>query len=293
MAEAWVDQADGLRRLLADTTLQVVSLTSARPDPGRPWAVLNLAAALRLAGVGVLVVDAASGQPGALTQVRRPGHDLADVLAQRCDLASAILPGPEGIPVLPARTGVAGLGGPDPASRRLAHAVRALPGGIEVLLVNLPAAEEGTQLGTSLGVHEVVLTTTPEPEVITATYRLARRLAAETGCQTLRLLVTGAAGVAQAQRVHGNLAQTLARYAGVTLTLLGVMPADGSLRRAAASGRTLVAIEPAAPAAGSFRRMAANLLQSLSLGSGVSHTSLNLFADPAVPRGLAGDFQRG
>ncbi len=256
-----MDQADGLRRLLSGVSLQIVSLTSAMADAGRPWAVLNLAAALRLAGVGVLVVDAAAGHAGGLTDARRRGHELADVLAGTCTLESAVLPGPDGILVLPARTGVADLASHSDAARAFARQLQALPGGIEVLLVHLPAGEAGDQVSEALLAHELVISVAPQREAITAAYRLIRRLAASSGKRAFRLLVTGAVHAQEAQRVHANLSQALHRFTGVQLTLLGVMPADSRLRHAASLGRTVVACEPAAPAASSFRRMADSLIR--------------------------------
>ncbi len=261
MAERWSDQADGLRRLLSEVPLQFIALTSAQPEAGRPWAVLNLAAALRLAGVGVLVVDAAAGVPGGLTTARSGGHELADVLAGRCQLEAAILPGPEGIPVLPARTGVAGLAGAGAPARLLSARLHALPGGIEVMLVNLPAGESGTQVTPALLAHELVVTASPQRESVTATYRLLRRLAQQGGKREFRLLVTGANHAGEAHRVHHTLAQALQRWAGARLDLLGVMPADPHLRMAASQGRTLVASEPDAATASNFRRMADSLIR--------------------------------
>ena len=290
MAEAWADQADGLRRMLSGVPLQVVSLTSAHGDAGRPWAVLNLAAALRLAGVGVLVIDAAAGHPGGLTSQRRSGHELADVLAGGCALEAAILPGPEGIPVLPARTGVADLAGSSAAARRLVSCLQALPGGIEVLLVNLPSGETGDQVSPALLDHELVLSVAPNSDSITSTYRLIKRLALSSGKREFRLLVTGVTSVREAQRVHRNLSDALARWAGVQLVMLGVMPADQHLRHAASQGRALVASEPAAAAASSFRRMADSLILWRSRGLGGPDRSSFFRADAA---GLASHPMRG
>jgi flagellar biosynthesis protein FlhG len=261
MAERWIDQADGLRRLLSEVPLQFVTLTSAHAEAGRPWAVLNLAAALRLAGVGVLVVDAAAGHPGGLTRAAAQGYQLLDVLLGRCALEAAILPGPEGIPVLPARSGVRGLGEPGFAAHGFADRLHALPGGIEVLLVNLPADESGTQIPGGLLEHEVVVTARPERDSITSTYRLLKRLVALGDKREFRLLVTGARNAGEAKRVHRNLAEALERWLGARIELLGVMPADNSLRLAASQGRILVAAEPATQAATNFRRMADSLIR--------------------------------
>jgi flagellar biosynthesis protein FlhG len=277
MAELWNDQADGLRRLLSVVPLQFVALTSAHAEPGRPWAVLNLAAALRLAGVGVLVIDGAAGYPGGLTAPLHGGHELADVLAGRCQLEAAILPGPEGIPVLPARTGIAGLAEDDAPARRLSERLHALPGGIEVLLVNLPADEGGGQVSAALLAHELVVTASPDRDSVTSTYRLLKRLALSSGKREFRLLVTGAASAAEARRVHRTLAQALERWVDVRLDLLGVMPADPDLRLAASQGRTLVTAQPSAATASNFRRMADSLIRWRSHANARSRAEAPVF----------------
>lgn len=291
MADHYSDQADGLRRLLSAVSLQFVSLTSAQPEPGRPWAVLNLAAAMRLAGVGVLVIDAAAGVPGGL-MVGHEGHELADVLGGRCSPEAAVLPGPEGIPVMPARTGLAGLAGDSPAARRFAERLHALPGGIEVLLVNLPAGLDGTQFSPELLRHEVVVTASPQRDSLTASYRLLKELAASGAKRQFRLLVTGTSGAHQARDVHRSLAAALQRWAGARLDLLGVMPVDEHLRHAASQGRVLVASEPQAAAASNFRRMADLLIRLRSRSDARARAAQSQFSW-ADAVGLASPSMRG
>ena len=273
-----IDQAEGLRRLLSGVPLQFVTLTSARSEPGRPWAVLNLAAALRLAGVGVLVIDAAAGDAGGLARASGSGFELADVLAGRCALEAAILPGPEGIPLLPARTGVAGLAGNGALGRQFSERLHGLPGGIEVLLINLPADESGRQVSDALLEHDVVISVRPDRDSITSAYRLIRRLAATGGKRRFRLLVTGASNVEEARRVYQNLSDALERWLDARLDLLGVMPAESTLRAAASRGRSVVASEPTAAAASSFRRMANSLIRWRSRADAGTPTGLSPFS---------------
>ncbi|MFP4906257.1 ParA family protein, partial [Paraburkholderia sp. BR14261] len=56
-----IDQAEGLRRLLAREGSRVVAVTGGAGSPGRTTTVVNLAAALTAQGKDVLVIDECLG----------------------------------------------------------------------------------------------------------------------------------------------------------------------------------------------------------------------------------------
>jgi len=92
--------------------------------------------------------------------------------------------------------------------------------------------------------------------------------------------------------VHRTLAQALQRWAGARLDLLGVMPTDPHLRLAASQGRTVVASEPDAVAASSFRRMADSLIRRRSHAHARSRAAAPVFSW-ADAVGLATPSMRG
>jgi len=267
MLDHWVDQADGLRRLLSKTPPQIVTLCSAISEPGRPWALLNLAAALREAGVGVLIVDAAVGQDGGLLAEHREGYELQDVLHAQCTLAEAIHNGPEDIPVICAHSGVEGLVTALTENQTFLGQLQLFSEGIEILLVNTVPDATGAQCSDELLSQEMVITVRPERASVAETYRLIQSLCERSSQREFRLLVSGKPSIREAQKLHRALSQALDRALDLQLTLLGIMPSDRYLREAASEGRTVVIRNPNTVSASSFRRMADSLIRCRAVES--------------------------
>jgi flagellar biosynthesis protein FlhG len=267
MPDQWVDQAEGLRRLLVKTPPQIVTLCSALPEPGRPWALLNLAAALRQAGSGVLIVDAAAGQEGGLMASPLQPIQLKNVLEGHCTFAHAISMGPEEIPVIAAQSGLTGLVEAVSENKQLAAQLKLDAGSIEVLLVNTVPDSSGAQCPDNLLNQEVVITVRPERDSVAATYQLIKTLCQRSSQRQYRLLISGDPNIREAQRLHRALSSALERSSNVKLTLLGLMPSDRYVHQAASHGRAVVASAPNTFSAASFRKMADSLIRCRTAAS--------------------------
>ena len=91
MASIRIDQAEGLRRMVAKPAPRVLTFLSATPDHEKSATLLNLGASLARTGSGVLLVDACATtrgvgagldrmQSGTLLQAARSERRLADVV---------------------------------------------------------------------------------------------------------------------------------------------------------------------------------------------------------------------
>lgn len=86
-----VDQAEGLRRLLAHNKTQVITVVAAKPGMGRTSATINLAAALTCSGKDVLVLDGNYAPNNLLGRLGlHAKHDLLDVVQGKCTHGEAI-----------------------------------------------------------------------------------------------------------------------------------------------------------------------------------------------------------
>lgn len=266
MPDRWIDQAEGLRKLLIKTPPHIVTLCSAMSEPGRPWALLNLAAALKQAGSDVLIVDAAAGQDGGLMEVPLQPIQLQNVIQGECCFSKAVSIGPEGIPVIAARSGVEGLVEALSNKQKLRSQLKLELGSIEVLLINTVPNLSGLQCADALLDQELVMTVRPERESVASTFKLIQTLSKRSSQRQYRLLVTGNPSIREAQRLHHALATALERSSNIKLSLLGVMPADRYVYHAASHGRTVVASNPHSFSAASFRKMADSLIRCRAAG---------------------------
>ena len=104
------DQAEGLRRLLADDFVRIVTLTSGKRGVGKTSALINLAAALAKRGKQVMVLDEHQGEHSVVGLLGlTPYYDLTHVMRREHSLEQVMLPGPEGIVVVPAGKSVQAL----------------------------------------------------------------------------------------------------------------------------------------------------------------------------------------
>ena len=112
-----IDQATGLRRHVEQLNLgnlnrtgancQVVAITSGKGGVGKTCVVVNLAIALRRAGKKVAILDGDFGLANVDVQLGlTPDFHLGHVIEGSQSLRSIMVPGPEGIQIIPASSGI-------------------------------------------------------------------------------------------------------------------------------------------------------------------------------------------
>lgn len=258
MAEFLQDQAEGLRRLLAQDVVRVITMTSGRRGVGKSSVVVNLAVALARRGKYVLVIDEHEGASSAAGQLGlTPRYDLLHVLRRENSLDEVLLRGPEGVEIVPAARGVKALAKLDTAGQEwVVRAFRELPHPVDVVLVDaLPGARSET-LPLSLASQEVVMTVSPDAASITDAYALIKVLNQDYGKHYFRVLVAKAKSEADALAVFNNMAKTASRFLDISLDYMGCVPLDEKLRQSSRLCRPVVDAFPGAVSANAFRLLA-------------------------------------
>ncbi|MBO9649257.1 MAG: flagellar biosynthesis protein FlhG [Variovorax sp.] len=232
MSKLVADQADGLRRLLANTQTRVIAIAGMSRRDGVTTTAMNLAAALVHQGKDVSLVDE-----------QRPDHGSA-----------AAVWGIE-VPGVAAECGVEVLPTPHPSAdpRAFRHS--------GVVLIDAALDEEGRLSPLAQQADELVLVLQPNAASITTTYAGIKRLHYAHGLMQLRFLVNRASGIDEAQKIMTNLASTGSRYLAVSLEPAGWVHADAHHADALRLGLTVVEAFPASPAAVDFRRIASDVLR--------------------------------
>lgn len=251
------DQAEGLRRLLARESVRAVTVTGGGGGVGKTSAVVNLAAALAHAGRDVMVLDENPGRNLNIALGLKARYDLLHVIQGHKSLEEVILPGPEGIAVLPAARGLQALSRLAPEQQEwLAECFGRLARPVDVVLVD---ARAGSALPLTLAAEEVVVVVSPAGPSITEAYALIKSMNQDFGKRHFRLLVNRARTEQDALAIFNNVARTASHYLAVSLDYMGFVPVDDQLRRSTQLCCPVVDAFPAAPSATSFRRMANSL----------------------------------
>ncbi len=274
------DQAEGLRRLLSGPKPRVFTFLSATSAEEKGVTLANLGATLAQAGSNVLLFDACTESQGIadrLDAVR--GATLLQVARQERALDEAVQAMPQGFGVAALRRGAQRLAAGDAVqARRVDNAFRALASRADIVLADAELARDDSLPLASMDAGEIVIQVSASADSIKNAYVLIKRLNARLGRRPFSIVVTGASD-AEARTVFRNMAQTAGRYLAVQLEMLGAVPADDHVKRAARLGRSVVDAFPLAGASVAFRQLAERFamagVPSATL-HGISATGANL-----------------
>jgi len=246
LVERGTDQADGLRRLFGGARTRVLDVVSGSGGVGRTSVAVNLGAALARSGRNTLLVDF----------VAEPSESRAHRYLGMTPVAHRVLlPVSKGYGVMTLghrewiETGPlpAGVLGPGTAMDR--DATRP-----DWVLVNGASIEP--VVATDDGGREVLIVLSGDARSITEAYALIKRMSANDRRCCYCVLVNRVHSQAAAHQIFRNMAQAARGYLDVELALIGFVPADPSIERAAVEGVNVFERDPSSPAALAFVRLA-------------------------------------
>lgn len=257
-----IDQAEGLRRLLGQTSARVITVAAARAELGATSLVVNLATTLAQAGKDVLVLDESLSYDNVGNMLAlKPRYDLLNAVRRDKPLREILMHTQQGVRVLPVARAIQALPQLSPPERgRLLECLAEASRGIDVVLVDAAATEE-RYISASLAPEQpllVVLNTTAS--AITESYALIKRMAMQDGRQSFEIVVNKARNEQEAQVVFGNVAQVARRHLHVRVEYLGYIPLDEKLKRATQLCRPVVDAFPMAAATRAFGDLGRNLM---------------------------------
>lgn len=235
---------------------------------------VNLAASLTQAGSDVVVLDACAGTNGIAGRLGADqGPSLLQVANQECAVEEAVRRVPQGFFIATLLRGVQHPASDDAQQlQTLSKAFDAMAARADIVIVDTELEDSFSLPALASG--EIVVQVSTTPESITAAYSVIKQLYGRLGRRPFSVLVTGASDK-EAQVVYQNMAQAANRYLAVKLNMLGSVPADEHLTRAARLGRSVIDAFPLAGASVAFRRLAGKFALPEVAASGVHGMSAN------------------
>ncbi len=222
MAKAPVDQAEGLRRLLASPLPGLCTVLSADADGQKDALMQRLAASMSRRGREVILVDGISAAAAATNVVtstdagpQAPAHTLLDVARGHASLDQAGHADADGYRRVPL-----GADWDDPA---LAALLKRLAAQQARVLVDATLDADGCLPLPLLADGEVVVQLSGSEASIRTAYEMLRALKDQCAHGSVSLLVT-AADPAHARRVHSNLFHAASRY--LALSVRSIVPQE-------------------------------------------------------------------
>ena len=257
------DQAQGLRRLLGRQTPKVITIVSGGPRTGKTSVAINLAVAIAQAGRSVMLLDENCGPRNVTgTLGIDTVSDMADAIHGTRALEQALVPGPEGLVILPAGRGVQSLVQIDEGGRhRLVEGFARIGGSLDFILVDTAAGASSRLLPLAHPDQETILIANCNGTAQAHALGMIKVMHRDLGARNVHLLVSMARSEAEGEATYYNLANVADRHLGAQLELLGVAPVDERIAQAAKVGRASVEMFPHAPGSLQWRRQAQAIIQ--------------------------------
>ena len=255
------DQAEGLRRILAEKHTRQLCFLSAVSAPQKNAVLLNLAAALVRAGNEVQLLDASLSAQGIASRAAPAlTRTLWDVAHQGAPLEDAVRAHDPAIALSRLAPQALGLLQSQPAElEKLSIVLRALSPNANYWLLDCDLQADNPFVLPELCASEVVVLVANTPTSIKSAYTEMKEFQARFGRRQYQLLVLETSA-AQAQTIGKNMALAVNRYLASQLVALGNIPPDAHWSRAVQLGRAIVDAFPMAPAAVAFREITARLV---------------------------------
>jgi flagellar biosynthesis protein FlhG len=257
------DQAEGLRRLLGKQIPKVITLVSGGARVGKTCAAINLAAAMAQAGRSVMLLDENCGPRNVTATLGIDTvADMADTVCGIRALEQTLVPGPEGLVILPAGRGVQALSGIDEGGRdRLVEGFARVGGALDFILVDTAAGASSRLLPLSHPEQQTILIANASATGQANALGMIKLMHRELGARNLHLLVSMTHSDAEGEATYYNLANVADRHLGAGLEFFGVVPADERIAQAGQVGRAAVEMFPHAPSSLQWRRQAREIMQ--------------------------------
>lgn len=252
------DQAAGLRRIVNPQPVRVIAVASGKGGVGKTNVSVNLGISMAAAGKNVLLMDADLSLANIDVLLGlQPKFNLSHVISGEKDLSDVIVPGPGGLNIVPASSGIMAMSQLTEAEHvGLIRAFSELDQQVDVMLIDTSAGITDSVVSFSRAAQEVIVVVCDEPASITDAYALIKLLNKEFGVQRYRIVANMAHSMREGRVLYQKILKVTDRYLDCTLDFMGCVPYDESIRKAVQQQRAVVDAFPRSKAATSFKALA-------------------------------------
>ncbi len=238
--------------------VQVIAVASGKGGVGKTNVSINLACQMARRGKRVLLMDADLGLANVdILLGLRPTLNLSHVMAGECTLQDVLVPGPFGISVIPAASGIKRMAEMSPAQHAsLVQSFGSLEDPYDVLVVDTAAGISDSVISFSRASQHVLVVVTEEPTSLADAYGLIKVLNRDAGITRFKVVCNMVSSDAKARKVFERLCAVAERFLDVHLAFAGAIPRDEFLLKAVARQRAVSELYPATESVAAFKRLA-------------------------------------
>ncbi|HIJ85867.1 MAG TPA: flagellar synthesis regulator FleN, partial [Magnetococcales bacterium] len=212
-------------------------------------------------GFKVLIIDADMGLANIDVVLRlSPKYTIQDVLIGDMTLDEVAVPGPFGITVLPAASGVAELSTlTEQQKLSLMDHIDHWNAEFDVVLVDTGAGISANVRFFVLAVERIMVVATPDPASIADAYALIKVMFTTHRVSQFDLVVNQVRTASEARDVYRRISSVAGTHLNVGLTFAGFIPHDPLLAQSVRNGEQVSERFPEAPASKSFQELSESI----------------------------------
>ena len=247
-----------------NSPVQVISVTSGKGGVGKTNVVANLGYALTRLNKRVLVLDADIGLANMdVILGLSPKYNLQHVLNGEKTISEVVIPGPGGMKILPASSGVQELSDLSKAQKLcLLSELNSLYDETDVLLIDTSAGISSNVMYFNMAAQEILIVVSPEPTSITDAYAMMKVLFLKHSENHFRLLVNSARSAEEAKEVFNNLSLVGQKFLNLSIDYWGYIMQDDHVAKAVRQQKALVERYPHSPASRCFSDLAKRVCEN-------------------------------
>lgn len=238
--------------------VRVIAVSSGKGGVGKTSISVNLGIAFTELGKEVLLLDADLGLANVDVLLGlQPSYNLAHVINGERALEEILVPGPSGMKIVPAASGVERMGSLSHAEHAgLIRAFSELSYRVDVLLVDTAAGISDSVISFCRASQDVIIVICDEPTSITDAYALIKLLSRNYGVFRFRILANMTQSAQEGHELFRKISKVTDQYLDVMLDYMGTVPHDEFLRKAVRRQRAVIQAYPRSRSAQAFKNLA-------------------------------------
>lgn len=242
----------------ASHPVKVIAVTGGKGGVGKTNLSVNLSVALAEMQRRVVLMDADLGLANVDVLLGLQARfTLADVLSGERTVRDILLPGPSGMKVVPASSGLAQMARLSVQEHAaIIHSFNELSDQLDVLVIDTAAGISDTVVSFVRAAQEVVVVVCDEPSSITDAYALIKLLNSEHDVFRFRVIANMTRSVQEGVNLFNKLNGVCDRFLDVSLQHLGSVPFDENVRKAVQKRKALLEFAPRCKASQAVRSVA-------------------------------------
>jgi flagellar biosynthesis protein FlhG len=248
---------------------KILAVTSGKGGVGKTNVVANLSASLSELGRRVVVLDADFGLANLDVLLGlTPRYHLGHVLFGSKTLAEITVPGPKGIRIIPASSGLQKMSELTPAQKNhITKSFTDFDADTDYFIIDTAAGISRNVIHFLLLAHEVIVVSAPEPTAIVDAYAVIKIILAEDRNKRIQVLINSVEAAEDAREVFCQINSVVKRFLNREINFLGHIDRDPHVPESVRSQMLVTHRFPNAPASSCFHELARRIARQEQHGA--------------------------